>query len=183
MWSERTRVASAQVLMTGLIASSILASLHATRYTADRFSRIEKGTTITVRTDQTIDVDRPDSRVYAGVVDHDVYDENRRIAIPRGSSVELMVRRARDNDLILDLESVVANGERYAVKADTNRVEADQDRGIIGAIQGAIVGARGPRIKLPRDTVLSFRLDRPLDIGVPDRGVDRDGSHWHEWER
>jgi hypothetical protein len=76
-------------------ASSFLASLHATRYTADRFSRIEKGTTITVRTDKTIDVDRPDSRVYTGVVDHDVYDENRRIAIPRGSGVELMVRRAR----------------------------------------------------------------------------------------
>ena len=36
----------------------------------------------------------------------------------------------------------MANGERYAVKADTHRVEADQDRGIIGAIQGAIVGAR-----------------------------------------
>ena len=183
MWSERTRADSAQVLITGLVASSMLASVHASRYMADRISRIEQGTTITVRTNQTIDVDRPDRRVYTGVVDRDVYGENRRIAIPRGSSVELMVRRARDNDLILDLESVVANGERYAVRADANRIEADGDRGIIGAIEGAIVGARGPKIRLPRDSVLAFRLDRPLDVGVPDRGIERDGYHWHEWER
>ena len=27
------------------------------------------------------------------------------------------------------------------------------------------------------------RLDRPLDVGVEDRGVDRDGNHYHDWYR
>ena len=47
--------------------------------------------------------------------------ENGRIAIPRGSAAELYVRVARDNDLILDLESIVANGQRYAIGAQPNR--------------------------------------------------------------
>jgi hypothetical protein len=28
--------------------------------------------------------------------------------------------------------------------------------------------------------VVIFRLERPLDVGVPDRGVDRNGWHYHD---
>jgi hypothetical protein len=95
----------------------------------------------------------------------------------------LIVRVARDNDLILDLESVTVNGQRYALKTDANRVQSQGDNSLVGAIVGAVSGAevRGRAVRIPRDTPLSFRLERPLDIGVPDRGVMRDGRHYHDY--
>jgi hypothetical protein len=54
------------------------------------------------------------------VVDQDVTDVNGRIAIPRGSTAELMVKR--DNGgLAIDLESVTINGERYAIDVDPSK--------------------------------------------------------------
>jgi hypothetical protein len=90
---------------------------------------------------------------------------------------------SRDNDLILDLESVSVNGNRYAIKTDPNRQEAKRDDSLVGSIVGAIRGgeARGRTVRIPRDSVLSFRLDRPLDMGVADRGRDREGRHYHDY--
>src|SRR6476660_5747753 len=82
----------------------------------DRMTRVEPGTIIAVRTNDTIDVERNDYQVYRGMVDQDVRGDDGRLAIPRGSNVELIVRVERDNDLILDLESVTVNGNRYAIK-------------------------------------------------------------------
>src|SRR6266581_4049601 len=87
----------------------------------DRLSRIEPGTTIVIRTNDTIDVERRDNRVYTGTVDQDVRGDNGRLAIPRGSTVEMIVRVAPDNDLMLDVESVVVDGQRYAMRTDSNR--------------------------------------------------------------
>src|SRR5579872_6908933 len=98
------------------------------------YTEIQPGTTIPVRLNQTIDVERRDNRVYYGAVDQDVYGGNGRLAIPRGANAELMVRVAPDNDLILDLESIVVNGQRYAVRTDPNRVESRRDNTIVGAI-------------------------------------------------
>jgi len=147
------------------------------------YTRLEPGTVVPVRTDRAIDVERRDNRVYYGVVDQDVRGENGRIAIPRGSNAELMVRVARDNDLILDVESVVVNGQRYAIKADPNRVESQRDNSVVGAIVGALNGgeAQGRAVRIPRNSVVSFRLERPLEMGVADRGVMRDGNHYHDW--
>jgi hypothetical protein len=151
----------------------------------DRITRIEPGTTIAVRTNETIDVERKDNRVYSGIVDRDVRGENGRLAIPRGSSVELLVRVASDNDLILDLDSVTVNGERYAVKADADRLESRRDDSLVGAIVGAIQGGqvRGRAVRVPRDSVLTFRLDRPMIMGMADRGYDRDGRHYHDYPK
>jgi len=148
-----------------------------------RISRLEPGTMIPVRTNQAIDVERRDNRVYSGTVDQDVRGENGRIAIPRGSNAELIVRVARDNDLILDLESVVVNGQRYAIRSDPNRVESQRDNSLVGAIVGAINGgeAQGRAVRIPRDSIVTFRLQQPLDVGITDRGVERDGYHYHDW--
>ncbi len=147
----------------------------------DRLTKIESGTNITVRTNQSINVERSDNRVYTGIVDQDVRGVNGRLAIPRGSQVELIVRVAPDNDLILDLDSVMVNGQRYGVKADVNRVESRPDNSLVGAIVGAIQGGQvhGRAVRVPRDSVLNFRIDRPLVMGVADRGYDRDGYHYH----
>jgi len=149
----------------------------------DRITRLEPGTVIPVRTNEFIDVERRDNRVYTGIVDQDVRGSNGALAIPRGSSAELIVRVAPDNDLILDLESVVVNGQRYAIRTDPNRIESQADRSIVGAIVGAVSGGeiRGRAVKVPRDTIVTFRLDRPLEMGVADRGVTRDGHHYHDW--
>jgi hypothetical protein len=121
-----------------------------------RLQRLEPGTFVTVRTNQSIDTNRRDGHVFTAVVDQDVWDDYRRLAmpaIPRGSSVELIVRTARDGDLVLDLDSIAVGGQRYAVQATPDRVEAGQGVGnnrdtatkvgggaILGSIIGAVVG-------------------------------------------
>jgi hypothetical protein len=99
--------------------------------------------------------------------------------------VELIVRVMRDNDLVLDLESVNVNGERYAIQTDKTRIESQRDNSLVGTILGAINGGQlqGRAVRIPRDSVLNFRLQTPLVIGVADRGVDRDGNHYHDWYR
>ena len=174
---------------SGLIGASVLALVPFVASAQDRDrdarqGRLDPGTTINVRTSEAIDVDQSNNRVFRGVVDQDVRGEAGRIAIPRGSPVELMVRVAPDNDLILDLDSVVVNRQRFAVRTDPNHVEPSRDTGVIGAIVGALGGdVRGRAVRVPRDAVVTFRLDRPLDVGVPDRGYERDGNHYHGDER
>jgi hypothetical protein len=150
-----------------------------------RYTRLVPGTMISVRPTEAIDVERNDYRVYRGVVEQDVRGTNGQLAIPRGSTAELMVRVERDNDLILDLESVTVNGQRYAIRTDANRVESDRDNSLVGSIVGAINGGeyRGRAVRIPRGTLLNFRIQRPLEMGVADRGVDRDGYHYHDWYR
>ena len=148
----------------------------------DRVTRLDPGTMIAVRNNDTIDTDRRDNQVYGGTVDQDVRGNDGRLAIPRGSRVELMVRISRDNDLIIDIESVRVNGERYAIKVEPNRQEAREDDSLVGSIVGAIQGgeARGRVVRIPRDSVLTFRLERPLVVGALDRGHDRGGYHYHD---
>jgi hypothetical protein len=146
----------------------------------ERPIRLAPGTMLTVRTSDAIDASRRDTRVYNGVIDQDVQGENGHVVIPRGSPVELMIRMAPDNrDLILDLDSVVANGHRYALDTSTERVETPNS--LIGSIVGTVSGGaiQGPAVKLPRDSVVTFRLERPLMVDMLDPGIDRDGFHWH----
>jgi hypothetical protein len=174
-----------------LVALSILPALSAQDrdsdrdrdHDRDRVTRLEPGTMIAVRTNDTIDVDRRDNQVYRGIVDQEVRGTNGRLAIPRGSEVELIVRVEQDNDLIIDLESVSINGNRFAIKTEPNRQEARRDDSLVGSIVGAIQGGEphGRAVRIPRDSVLTFRLRRPLEVGVADRGVDRDGRHYHDY--
>jgi hypothetical protein len=147
------------------------------------YTELAPGTTIPVRTTEPINVERRNNRVYYGIVNRDVRGDTGHIAIPRGSNAELIVRVAPDNDLILDLESVVVNGQRYAIRTEPNRVESRRDNSLVGAIVGAVNGGevRGRAVRIPRNSVVAFRLERPLDIGIVDRGVEREGHHYHDW--
>jgi hypothetical protein len=113
--------------------------------------RIDAGTAIAVRTNENINANNSDGRVYSGVVDQDVMNRNGYVAIPRGSSVELLVKRISNNELALDLDSVMINGERYGLQTDENIVSS-QSNGLGankrtgeyvggGSILGAIIGA------------------------------------------
>jgi hypothetical protein len=144
--------------------------------------RIDPGAVIAVRTNESISSNRSDGRIYTGIVDQDVRDRDGRLAIPRGSRVELVVRVARDNDLVLDLDSVSVEGNRYALRSEPNRVESRSDNSIVGAIVGAMGGeVRGRAVRIPRDAILTFRLERPLYMGVDDRGFEREGYHYHPY--
>ena len=181
----------------------------------DRLSRIEPWTFLQVRTTQPINSNRADGRVFSGVVTEDVWDDYGRLAvpaIPRGSRVEMIVRVARDGDLLLDLESVFAHGQRYALSAEPERIESRGGRvsgdeavpfasggAVLGAIVGAVAGGgkgaaigaaagaatglglayQGRSIRVPPGSLLTFRLERGLNIGVPDEGFDRRGRHDH----
>lgn len=60
----------------------------------------------------------------------------------------------------------------------------------IGALAGGAAGAgtqvltRGHTVRVPAETVLSFRLEQPFELGSGDysrdRGFDRDGNHYHD---
>jgi hypothetical protein len=58
----------------------------------------------------------------------------------------------------------------------------------IGAAAGAGAGAvgqtvtRGGRVQLPAESLLTFRLDRPLTVDVADNGYLRDGRHYHRYD-
>ena len=179
--------------------------------------QIEAGTDLSVRTNEYIDNDRRDNRIYTGTVDRNVRGGNGRLAIPRGSQVEMIVRTASDGDLILDLESVTVNGQRYALDTNAERIESGGGEGIgqnrrtaehvgggallgtiigaiagggkgaaIGAAAGAAAGAgvqvitRGKRVRVPAESLITFRIDRPMVMAVAERGVDRDGHHYHD---
>jgi hypothetical protein len=55
-------------------------------------------------------------------VDENVLDASGNVAIPQGSTAELIVRKTSDNDLALDLDSITVDGQRYAIVADQNAV-------------------------------------------------------------
>jgi hypothetical protein len=145
-------------------------------------TQLNRGMAIAVRTNQPIDSRRSDSRIYTAVVDRDVWGNNHRLAIPRGATAELIVRRGRNNALILDLESINVRGRRYGIDTDPTRVRGTSgSEDIVGSMVGTIRGVRQDEIRIPRGSEITFRLDRPLVVGVQDRGRDRDGAHYHDY--
>jgi hypothetical protein len=119
---------------------------------------VPAGTTVQVRTTEAIDSQTLDGRIFRGIVESDVRDAQGNLAIPRGATAELVVRRDPDNDLVLDLDSVTVNGRRYGVDATRNRVGGGIDirnsgiganketarnvggGALLGAILGAVIG-------------------------------------------
>jgi hypothetical protein len=155
-------------MIAGLLASQTLVAQNPYDPWQDRYgrdgrydaytrpARLDAGTFITVRLDRSLDTDRADGRIVRAVVDRDVWDQYQRLAvpvIPRGSPAELRVRTAPDGDLILDLDSVIVEGRRYTVGAQSDQIEG-RPRGtsgekateyvgggvLLGTIIGAIAG-------------------------------------------
>ena len=75
-----------------LMTATALAVLVTRAPASHEVTEIERGTQITVRTNDYIDGDRRDNRIYTGTVDKNVRGRNGRLGIPRGSQVEMIVR-------------------------------------------------------------------------------------------
>ena len=175
------------------------------------------GTSITIRSNERISARNNDGRVFSGVVDQDVMDQNGSLVIPRGSNAELVVRSLSNRELSLDLESVTVSGQRFAVASSSAAVSGNRKEGVgankrtgeyvgggavlgtilgaiagggrgaaIGAAAGAAAGAgtqvltRGKSVNVPAESLLTFRLEQPLRMGIADRGFDRNGRHYHQ---
>jgi hypothetical protein len=119
---------------------------------AQGIGRIDAGTTVTVRTNESIDAKESDGRVFMGTVAEDVMDRNGTILVPRGSDVEMVVKKISDNDVALDLQSININGQRYTVDSSDQVVSGESKEGIGvnkrtgkyvggGALLGAVIGA------------------------------------------
>lgn len=147
----------------------------------DHARRLDPGTRIPIRAGEPIDSREVNHRIYRGVVTEDVRGDNGRLVIPAGSPAEMAVRVMPDNDLRLDLVGVNIRGEHYSVETDPKHIEAHQQGGVIGGIVGALSNGQieGREVHVPRDAVLTFRLERPLVAGAPDwyhHDQDRDSD-------
>jgi len=118
------------------------------------------GSELAVRTNEAIDsTTATEGRSYSAVIDREVMDTSGKIAIPRGSDARLVILQLQEGgttgspNLVLDLESVSVNGQRYLVS--TEDVERRSERGIgknrrtaemvgggaaLGTLLGAIAG-------------------------------------------
>lgn len=187
----------------------LLCALAFATLAAGQYRTLPAGTSVTIRTNETIDASKSDGQTYSGVVDQDVLDANRRVAVPRGANAELVVRELDDRELILDLAAVTINGTRYPITA-SNSLGEDRKEGLgtnkrtgkyvgagaaVGAIIGAIAGGgkgaaigaaagagagagavvltRGDKIKVPSESLLTFRLEQETQIANAGQDYNR----------
>jgi hypothetical protein len=150
---------------------------------------IPAGTAILIRTEEKIDSDNasPGQRFSADVVDA-VDDLAGGVAIPAHSKAKLLMVSesgggAGSPSIYLDLDSVNISGRTHRVF--TSALKESNGKGFgknkrtaefLGGGQGAAIGAasgagggflgqlftRGKQVKVPAETVLHFRLERPL---------------------
>jgi hypothetical protein len=118
---------------------------------------IASGSEIQVRTDQAISASSGASpgQTYPATIAEDVRDASGNTAIPRGTPAELRVVSTGDNNnnLTLDLDSVMVNGHRYRVSTEDMSAAGTNKRGGIGmnkrtgeyvgggALAGTLIGA------------------------------------------
>jgi hypothetical protein len=135
------------------------------RYPAQDIGTLDPGTMVTVRTNQPIHARDSDGRVFNGFVDRNVRDRYGNVVIPRGSNVEMIVKRMPDGDLALGLDAVAINGELYGARASAGG--------------GANAFTRGRRVDVPAESVLTFRLAQPLQAGIAENGYRYHGQQYH----
>jgi len=168
--------------------------------TAAMAATIAPGTEVPVRPDEPVHVNTWDrGRIYPAHVARDVYGRDGAVAIPQGSSAELIVRQIGPDELALDLESVTVNGQRYAMDTTGPRFNMPESSvnngsGIVGNIIGAIAAAngeqvetRGRRVWVPEGALLRFQLQEPLHVVQwNDPGYMNGHYHYHhepDWYR
>jgi hypothetical protein len=148
------------------------------------------GTELVVRTIETIDSRNFGAdQTFSALVERAVSDETGRIIISKGSSAQLVIRQVSSGgktgspEMVVDVQSITIEGRRYLIsRADLTE---DNETGIgtsagtvagggkataigylIGAADGADTQVRttGREVKVPSDTVLRFRLDKPVTL-------------------
>ena len=104
---------------TVIAAAALLTPAVGSAQSWNYINPIPAGTSIQVRTSEPIDAQSIDGRIFTGTIQNDVRDTQGRLAIPRGATAELVIRRDGENDLVLDFDSVTVNGRRLRRRRDT----------------------------------------------------------------
>lgn len=108
---------------------------------------LASGTEITVRTNEPIDVRQWDrGRIYRGELAQDLRATDGDLAFTRGTPVELTIRQIGEHEMVLDLESIIANGRRFVVDTTGQTYNTKEHHGTAkyvggGAVIGSIIGA------------------------------------------
>ena len=118
---------------------------------------ISSGTEFAVRSNETIDSKTASvGQHFSALIERDILDSTGRLAIPKGSDAELVIRQTEDgsmtnaSELVLDVDSVTVAGIRYLVSTEDMEKEgrhgigANRRTGIMvggGAGLGALIGA------------------------------------------
>ncbi len=114
---------------------------------------IPAGTTVQVRTNETIDLaNAAPGRVFSGEVAQNVMSRNGRVMIPKGSPAALMVTAVSKHHMTLDLSSITVGGQTYTVASTQQTVSGAKKPGVgknkrtakflgIGAAGGVAIGA------------------------------------------
>ena len=152
----RRAMLTVAAVIVSAAAAGVQPTLAQVPRTAQARATIDADTTLIVRTTEPIDVKSADGLIFKGTIDEDVLDRNGDVAVPIGSTVELLARKSGD-EMTLDLESIMVNGQRYAVLADQSTVGtagqvesgartigANRDTATYiggGALLGTIIGA------------------------------------------
>ena len=133
-----------------------------------RITTIDAGTPVPVRITEDIYVETRSEQVFRGIVAEDVRDAKGHVAIPRGSSVDLKVRLGPDQELVLDLDSINVNTERFGAWSETDRVEAYRRDTLLATVVDPAPGlqVRGLAIRVPADSLVTFRIDHALIVGI-----------------
>jgi 3D (Asp-Asp-Asp) domain-containing protein len=138
------------------------------------------GTQIMVRTSDTVRTHKAfRSTVYGATVAEDIMDQNGTVLIPIGSPVELVVRSVPYlgpggvgmTQLRLEVRAVTVNGFRYPVATGSEKpgagglwLDRDTAKWVSGDTAAGAVVTAGPKIYVPADSLLAFRIDDPIRL-------------------
>ncbi|MGI8991862.1 MAG: hypothetical protein ACR2I2_20055 [Bryobacteraceae bacterium] len=130
-----------------------------TNYASTNNRSLPAGTQLSVRTNETIDSKTAtDGRTYSAAIAQNVMDANGNAVIPQGSDANLVIKSLNggsitsSSNLILDVQSVTVNGQRYTVSTQDVRQNSRQGVGankrtaeIVGGgtALGTLLGAIG----------------------------------------
>jgi hypothetical protein len=139
----------------------------------ERRVTIPAGTIIRVRTTEPIAASRAaPGRVFPGIVAEDATDKHGIVIIPKDALAELAVRGVSRHELALGLASIRVAGKRFSVSASQEIIGDAQKPGVgknnrmVGGFLEGGAGAqtltRGKSVHVPAESVLTFRLERPL---------------------
>ena len=119
---------------TSAAADTAPAQRESRRAPVERTIVIPAGTQLQVRTNENIDSKTADTgQTFSADIAQSVMDDSGRVAIPKNSNVELVIRQAgagkiHANDLVLDMQSVTVAGNTYQV--DTADISQQGKQGV-----------------------------------------------------
>lgn len=143
------------------------------RATNGRWLEAPAGMQIVVRTTEAIDSDNAGvNQVFTAIVDEPAVDRSGHVVIPRGASVQVVIRQLTSSvatgspELALDIQSITIEGRRYAVRTDSVSLQSGTGLGT-NTRNGAgdeIARTRGRHVKVPAATVITFRWDTQVTL-------------------